>query len=40
MDFKYTKEYLIALKGMGLNNVVRSGLIFRMFPPVRIVRVN
>jgi ubiquinone/menaquinone biosynthesis C-methylase UbiE len=40
MDFKYTKEYLTVLKGMGLNNAVRSGLIFRMFPPVRIVSVN
>jgi arsenite methyltransferase len=40
MDFKYTKEYLTILKGMGLNNAVRSGLIFRMFPPVRIVSVN
>jgi ubiquinone/menaquinone biosynthesis C-methylase UbiE len=40
MDFKYTKEYLTVLKGMGLKNVTRSGLIFRMFPPVRIVRVN
>ena len=40
VDFKYTKEYLTVLKGMGLNNSVRSGLIFRMFPPVRIVSVN
>jgi ubiquinone/menaquinone biosynthesis C-methylase UbiE len=40
VDFKYTNEYLAVLKGMGLNNAVRSGLIFRMFPPVRIVRVN
>jgi ubiquinone/menaquinone biosynthesis C-methylase UbiE len=40
MDFKYTKEYLTVLKGMGLNNAVRSGLIFRMFPAVRIVSLN
>jgi arsenite methyltransferase len=40
MDFKYTKEYLTVLKRMAFNNAVRSGLIFRMFPPVRIVRVN
>jgi ubiquinone/menaquinone biosynthesis C-methylase UbiE len=40
MDFKFTKEYLTVLKTRGFNNSVRSGLIFRMFPPVRIVRVN
>ena len=40
IDFKYTKEYLTILNGLGLKNVTRSGLIFRMFPPVRIVKVN
>jgi len=37
LDFQCTDEYLATLQALGWQDVRRSGLSFRMFPPVRVV---
>ncbi len=37
LDFQCTDEYLQTLHELGWRQVERSGLLFRMFPPVRVV---
>ncbi|MGH3829920.1 MAG: hypothetical protein ACRDRS_05625 [Pseudonocardiaceae bacterium] len=37
IDFARTAEYSAAAIGAGLTDVHRSGLTWRMYPPVRIV---
>jgi arsenite methyltransferase len=37
LDFQCTDEYLQTLKELGWQEVIRSGLQFQMFPPVRVV---
>jgi ubiquinone/menaquinone biosynthesis C-methylase UbiE len=38
LDFQATDEYLATLRSLGWDDLHRSGLSFRMFPPVRVVR--
>jgi SAM-dependent methyltransferase len=38
LDFQCTDEYLQTLRELGWQGAERSGLMFRMFPPVRLVR--
>jgi ubiquinone/menaquinone biosynthesis C-methylase UbiE len=38
LDFQCTEEYLQTLRELGWQRAERSGLMFRMFPPVRLVR--
>ena len=37
LDLRATGEYAIAFEDAGLVDVERSGLSFRMYPPVRVV---
>jgi arsenite methyltransferase len=37
LDLRATGEYVLALEDAGLVDVARSGLSFRMYPPVRVV---
>ena len=38
LDFQCTEEYLQTLRDLGWQGAERSGLMFRIFPPVRLVR--
>jgi arsenite methyltransferase len=37
LDFSATREYVRAFERYGLDEVARSGLRWRMYPPVRLV---
>lgn len=37
LDFQYTDEYIQTLRELGWHEAKRSGLLFQMFPPVRVV---
>jgi arsenite methyltransferase len=37
LDFRHTAEYADDLRAAGIQNVSRSGLVFWIFPPVRVV---
>ncbi len=37
LDFQKTEEYAATLEGLGWQDVTRSGTIYSMFPPVRVV---
>jgi len=38
LDFRHTHEYADDLRAAGMKDVTRSGLVFWIFPPVRVVR--
>jgi len=37
LDFRHTGEYAQDLRAAGMKNVARSGLVFWILPPVRVV---
>ncbi len=38
LDIRHTAQYAEDLRGAGMRDVARSGLVFWIFPPVRVVR--